>query len=424
MLGIRLISILQAYEARFTIRLAIDNMPPDRYSSIQDLPFRLSCYAAEVALKVYFDDVKELVTAKVSLLLTPALSGEDRLAKCKAQERSAALARWSDEEFPLSYLPGVLPNLLQAVVEHTPAAFRLTSSTLGRKPVTFFADLILKQCKKPQANRKPPFIQGGNFLPVARVAFQEICSFAVQARIPPSETDKFVVDAVTTACEALKINHVPWSRNADAQNGRPSTVIVHDVWLNLGATAQPPLSLFRQDSNSSIAIQTSQAMQVSDPRAEWSVMEVQLNFFHSVLHKVKLPVEWNISHIHGTGVPPYIADAYKYVEDTYNANKPLHQLAIIASIICAGLIPDIFPSTDKQTPSNPRQFEEHLCNLDWVTQDRKGNAEAGPFITMVSGFIINMYEVTSVISRRTHGQSDLKAWFNKHSMLSYLCDSL
>jgi len=61
---------------------------------------------------------------------------------------------------------------------------------------------------------------------------------------------------------------------------RASTVVVHDVWLNLGATTQPPSSLFRQDSNSSIAIQTSQAMQVSDPRAEWSVMEVQLNSFH------------------------------------------------------------------------------------------------------------------------------------------------
>jgi len=98
-------------------------MPSDQYALIQDLPFQLSCYAAEVALKVYFDDVKELVTAKVSSLLTPAISGDDRLTKCKAQERSAALARWSDEQFPLSYLPGVLPNLLQAVIEHTPAAF-------------------------------------------------------------------------------------------------------------------------------------------------------------------------------------------------------------------------------------------------------------------------------------------------------------
>ncbi|KIM65726.1 hypothetical protein SCLCIDRAFT_8157 [Scleroderma citrinum Foug A] len=369
----------KAYEACFTIRLAIDNIPQDRYSSIQDMPFRLSCYAAEIALKVYFNDVKDLVNSTIQLLLKPVLSGDDRLAK------------------------------RTAIVDHTPATFELTSSYLGRQPVTFFADLILKQCDGPQATRKPPFIKGGDFLPVARVAVHEICSFASHARPPSVHTNKFVLDAITTACEALKINHVPWSC------GPRSTTIIHDVWLNLGAKAQPPSTLFRQHSNSSIAIQTSQAMQASDPRADWSALNVQLISFHTVLHKVNLPVEWNVSHIHGNGVPEYIVKAYQDVQSSYNANNPLHHLALIASIICAGLIPDIFPSSDKETPHMPSLFADHLHSLDWVSRNRKGASEAGPFITMVSSFIINMYDVDSRISLRTKSQLDLKAWFNKHT---------
>ena len=105
-------------------------------------------------------------------------------------------------------------------------------------------------------------------------------------------------------------------------------------------------------------------------------------------------------------------------------SNPHHHLALIASIICVGLIPDIFPSSDKETPHMPSLFADHLHNLDWVSYNCKDASEAGPFITMVSSFIINMYDVNFCISLHTKSQLDLKAWFNKHSMFFSLSFSL
>ena len=105
-------------------------------------------------------------------------------------------------------------------------------------------------------------------------------------------------------------------------------------------------------------------------------------------------------------------------------SNPHHHLALIASIICVGLIPDIFPSSDKETPHMPSLFADHLHNLDWVSYNCKDASEAGPFITMVSSSIINMYDVNFCISLHTKSQLDLKAWFNKHSMFFSLSFSL
>ncbi|KAI5996096.1 hypothetical protein EDC04DRAFT_2612806 [Pisolithus marmoratus] len=46
----------EAYEAKFTIKLAIENLPPNAYSHISNALFRQACYAADMAFRVYFDD--------------------------------------------------------------------------------------------------------------------------------------------------------------------------------------------------------------------------------------------------------------------------------------------------------------------------------------------------------------------------------
>lgn len=171
-----LLSAPQAYEARFTIRLAVHNIPEDVYPTVHDPSLKHACYAAEVALRVYFDDVRNLVQSNLTAILNPLLEHEDHRTRRDVQEQLTALARWIDEEFPLSYSPGILSNLLHAITDPAQQQFELTPSILGQKPLSFLADTIIDQCSHINPHRQPPFMTAGNFLSVMHVAMEEIRS--------------------------------------------------------------------------------------------------------------------------------------------------------------------------------------------------------------------------------------------------------
>ena len=395
-------------------------MPETAYPSIDDMTLRLSCYAAEIALRVYFQDIRKLVHDNVHAILQPFLNSNNRAAKQDAKDRYACLSKWCDEDYPLSYDPRVLSNLLRSVTPQQEQRFELTASSLGQRPLSFLVDAIIRHASGQQHRRQPPFIQVGHFLPVIRVAIDEIRSNAsIAGHGGPSET-MFIRNAITLACETLQINHVPWSRNQDNHSGRAPTIIVHDVWLNLGAKDKtlPPAFLSQQQSNNALAFQASQKIQAKDPRGQWSALDIRLNTFHTVLHKTNLPSEWDIEHVMDD-IPPYIIDAYSYVQRIYNSSKPLHQLAVICSIICAGIIPNIFAPEMKKIPQNKTQYLRYIQGLEWVTRDRRGTSISEPFITMVSSFIITMYDDTSPLWKEPDQKSVRSAWFKKHCAYLY-----
>ncbi|KAI6035841.1 hypothetical protein EDC04DRAFT_2897621 [Pisolithus marmoratus] len=269
----------EAYKAKFTIKLAIENLPPNAYSHISNASFRQACYAADVAFRVYFDDVKKLMREGVTAATTPLLRSEDQLMRQSAWERLTALGHWMDERHPLSYMPGILSNLLQAILALNERKFELTTLMLGKKPTSFIADIVIKQCSKVMAHNIPLFIKGGNFIHVARVAVEEMKNAGTHAGHSGGDLTGFVADAICAACKHLKINHVPWSRNPTSGAGRPSNAVVHDVWLNLGGQAPPAMgsrsmNVPAQQSNLAMAYQVSQAIQAGDARGEWSAMDV------------------------------------------------------------------------------------------------------------------------------------------------------
>ena len=414
----------QAYEARFTIRHAIKNFPDGKYSDIPDLSMRIACYSAEIAIRVYLEDIKRLVQERVVKELRPILDGNDRPAQRYANERHTALGRWLDEDFPLSYSSSVLPYLLRAVVDTNGgnAKLELVESHLGRKPLSYLVDLIITQCRTPNSRRRPPFITGGNFLAVMRVAIDEMVDCAAQACISSEETNAWVSQAITHACNTLKINHVPWCVPPARRNGAPSSVVVHDVWLNLGAAASNPTQLSssfltRQESLHMAALQSSEVMELSDPRGDWGALSVRLNKFASVLHKTILPKEWDKSAASLATCSQYIIDAYNYVQNTFNPAIPLHQLAIIISIAFSGLTPKIFAPgiTKGDVPKQLDQLSAYIRGLEWVPRPgKRGATSQQPFITMMSTFVIAMSDPESPISRRVQGGSDIKEWLMKH----------
>jgi hypothetical protein len=144
--------------------------------------------------------------------LRPILDGNDCPAQCYANEHHTALGCWLDEDFPLSYSSSVLPYHLWAVVNTNGgnAKLELVESHYGQIPLSYLVNLIITQCRMPNSHCHPPFITGGNFLAVMRVTIDEMVDCAVQACILSEETNTWVSQAITHACNTLKINYVSW----------------------------------------------------------------------------------------------------------------------------------------------------------------------------------------------------------------------
>ncbi|KAI6043289.1 hypothetical protein EDC04DRAFT_2600330 [Pisolithus marmoratus] len=173
------------------------------------------------------------------------------------------------------------------------------------KLTSFIADIMIKQCSKDMVHNIPPFIKGGNFIHVARVAVEEMKKAGTHAGHSGGELTGFVADVICAACEHLKINHIPWSCNPTGGAGWPSNVVVHELWLNLGGQAPPAMgsqlmNIPAQQSNSAMAYQASQAIQAGD----------------ALLHKINLPSDWVLAHIEAEGMPEYILDGYRFMQNT------------------------------------------------------------------------------------------------------------
>ncbi|KAI6029181.1 hypothetical protein BKA83DRAFT_4122809 [Pisolithus microcarpus] len=214
-------------------------------STLQDMDqgpqlWEVACYTRDVTFQVYFEDMKKLVHSRLSSKLTPQLGS---------------------------------PNFA-VITEPANGKFKLMTSVLGKKPMTFIADVMIKQCSQAGNQNQPPFIKGGNFLQVAWVAIKEM--------------------------------------------GKA-------VWLNLGAKAAPLMNTHltiypTQQLNASLACQASKDIQAGNACGDW----------------VNWLMEWEMSNIKGGGMPEYIVDAYCYIQNMYDGMKPLHQLAMICAVICQG----------------------------------------------------------------------------------------
>lgn len=408
---------LQDYEARFTISIAVDNIPASSFDNVHDPFLRILCYICEIALQSFICDIKNLVKDQVVNELTDGLDnrGPSGIA---ARQRRTALNIWLASPYPLSINQQVLPHLLMAILPINQQQMTLAASSLGRKSIQFFVDSIISQCTIRPRSLRPPFISKGRFYNIARIAIEEGQKLASGYGVPMAGYILLVKDAFRLACIELKINHVPWSRNPDGGRGAPSIRVVHNIWLNLGAvpphSMQDPAPLLaRHSSRQHVALRSSAATQLADPRADWNALDVKLLDFHTVLHKTSLPTEFNIALPSATfsESAAYIRDTYQYVQASYSRQNHLHHLALIASIACAGLLPNIYVSQKISPPNNPSLFKNFIRNLEWTSRDKKGSTQCFIFIQMVTFFIIGLYDTASPVSMRV----DKKAWFSKHS---------
>ncbi|KAG2125266.1 hypothetical protein BD769DRAFT_1388541 [Suillus cothurnatus] len=152
----------------------------------------------------------------------------------------------------------------------------------GNKPISFFVDNVIKQSTNNLPRRQPPFIAGGNFLAVMRIAIEEMKRCVGWDSIQGKDVDSFISEAISHICESLKINHIPWMANPTLDRGNHSSTIVHNVWLNLGATGAPKPALSvsfitRRESIQVAALNSSAQVQLSDSHGDWSARMKGMN---------------------------------------------------------------------------------------------------------------------------------------------------
>ena len=417
---------LQTYLASFTIKLAMKFLPGDDRDS--DPVVHIATYAAEIALKSLVNDIRTLVKDAVLQEIGPIID-QGGLDAAAASSRKKALLRWFKSSNPLSLDQDTHPALIEAVIKPVNGVMALKETRPPSMSVTSFVEVIIAHCDAQNSRRKPPFITGGQFVHVARAAIREVSDFARRhGTCAGKELQVVVHDSFVTACHTLRINHVPWSAPPIAgRRGAPSTQVIHDVWMSLGAkdVSRPPMSAAIRTHDrtpAAIARRTSRNIVTMDSRGEWSALEVTLKSFHTVLHKSVPPREISEAMFDGASTEQYIVDAYNFASNAYNASKPIHHLAIIAAIACAGLLPRVFADKDElaKRPSCPSEYTTFIRNLDWVSRESRsrGVSDTHIFVRMVTLYIITMYEDESPIAKRQRDKgkgSSNKKWVVKNS---------
>lgn len=419
----------QSYLASFTINLAMKYMPiSGTMESIELNPVhRVATYAAVVAMKSLVNDVKTLVKTCVLSELTPIIE-EGGLELAAAVSRRNALFRWFKSDNPLSMDQDAHPSLIEAVAPPVNGVMELTPTCPSSVSVSKFVEDVLAHCTALNPRRKPPFIADGQFLHVTRATIRELTTFGTRHGLAHDSIRQTIQEAFVSACHTVKINHVPWSTpRIVGRRGAPSSQVVHNVWLSLGAKNPkgPPVSaVIRAHNNTPAAIaqRSSQKTIAEDGRGEWSALNVSLKSFHTVLHKVIPPREISEGSPDTGSNEAYILEGYTYARDIFDMSKPLHLLALVASIACAGLLPNVWPSKDqlRDKPSCPSQYRAFIRTLDWEFRESRarGVTDTQIFVKMVTGYIICMYDEESPIMTRSRSKEKgigIKKWMVKHS---------
>ncbi|KAG6371988.1 hypothetical protein JVT61DRAFT_9006 [Boletus reticuloceps] len=420
-----------SYIASFTIKLAMKYMPGvDNISDESDAIRRISIYAANVALKSLVNDVKMLVKKGVLEELTPIIE-EGGLDAAAARSRKKALLRWFKSDNPLSLDQDTHPALIEAIIKPVDGIMALKATRPTSISLMKFVEDIIAHCNAPNPRRRPPFITDGQFIHITRAAIREVTQFAIrQGSCTGKALELIIRDGFIAACHTLKINHVPWSEPPVlGRRGTPCTRVIHDVWMSLGAkdAMVPPTSAAihaHDQTSTAIARRTSQNIVALDSRGEWSACEIKLNSFHTVLHKAISPREMSEgTGFEGSGGEAYIAEAYEFALSAYDHSKPIHVLALIAGIVCAGLLPKVFACKEvlKAKPNSFSEYTTFIRNMDWISRDtRTRGVNDGPvFLRSVVVFIINLYETESPIVKRQRREKSKKESSNKKWICKY-----
>ncbi|KAH8980398.1 hypothetical protein EDB86DRAFT_3087928 [Lactarius hatsudake] len=223
-------------------------------------------------------------------------------------------------------------------------------------------------------------MSSGSFLPLLKEAHSLLLSLPHLS--PSGDQHDLIRRSFIATISHLLIHFVPSHRPRSSSSGASPRVPVFDSWASLGlqddARTIIPLQLPSVSLPNPSQLTAQSALNtalVDDAAAEWSLEGITIPLIHTILNKSSLPIDF---------VTPLPASA-PYINDTY------HWL---------------------------------IASLPWESrQGKKGVSDRPIYISMVTTFIITIYERDSPLGRRLFETKSLGSpWAAKHTVkgISYI----
>ncbi|KAG9309729.1 hypothetical protein JVU11DRAFT_10103 [Chiua virens] len=413
-------SHFETYYASFTIKHGMKHFPDTLYPEVTDLTKRMACFAAEIALKVYIEDVKVLISQHVTASVQTELTSDHPQARRVAQRRSDALAQWKESQHPLAMIPHVVQELLRTITPHAIEVPQLPMSNLGNQTHAFFINSMLQVCAADNGRRKQPFIQGGNAVAVMRMAVHEITQLATQFPVHMVSNSDLISSIFIYVAKQLRIDFVPWSEDPTGLRGQPSTRILHNRFLSIGGHDAKHLDanatvLTPGEANTQIFRQSSMQIVHTNPAGEWSLLDVGLDKFHMMLHKTTLPIECATKYVGAMQETAIFTDTLNWSLSQFNPTSSVHKTVLFVALAITCLLPNVFTqfANKPNTSATIAQLEHYIRQLPCITLSRKGLTEKRPFILLVFSMFTLVYDTSAPILSNTEQK---KKWFAKNSM--------
>jgi hypothetical protein len=386
----------------------------------------------EIAFSAFFDDTKKLVSDGVKRDIayineqadTPS---ELEAARLDARRREYALKSWLALARPLAYgnddKSDAHKLLVNAVVaDKDLICYGLPNLQEHSMAPSALAESLLRFASAPHPSRPiAPVLSSGTFLPILCVALEAITS--MNSFMDKETLDLFLSKALLNAIHLFKIRFVPSHKSRSSSSRAPPRTAVFNSWASLGLQDQQHRHLSLNPSSEPSSSRASEVALTNalafDCHAEWTASTVSLATLHSVLHRTSLPSDFSPPI---STKAPYVDQTYVWVRNRYDGTKAIHHLAVIISIIASSLLPSLFmPTSVNKTlflQATSRQAVTDLYHsIPWVSRNKKGMTDKSIFISMITTFVIALYEDESPL--RLHMAQSSKMglgdpWTSKH----------
>jgi hypothetical protein len=415
------------------IQYALTVRLPKIYRAKSDL-YEKAYNICHIAFDAFFDDTKSLVTKGVRSDIAhrkASATTQKQFSELsdRAALRESSLASWLKLNFPLSYKEsgGKEPYklLLMAISpDDQTVAYGLPNGNRSHTTCSALADSLFRMSTSDNPSSiKAPVVRTGSFLPVLRVVNESLFTLAARSGVSSNDKRKvFVVNVFHKCLRLFDIKFVPSSKPATGAAGRPHSTPLYNFWDNLGGADASDIPQIVPAPRPVVHPATIAYNNITDTDcyADWSANGLKIENIKRILKKKTLPKDYTPPT--GSSIA-YVNNTYDWVRENYDANKPLHHLALLIAIIASNSILPYFYYPEKQkhlfknadSRSDVRKIYE---DMEWISKGKvKGMVEPTIFVAVFTTFIIALYEEDSPLrmhmktrSRQGFGEP----WREKH----------
>jgi len=438
----------KSYQALLRINHAIALNPTSDYPGLDNSNSQQAMALLEIAFDAFFDDTKQLVKDAINndiqSRLDNSLSPQDyQDISSRARSRRAALKMWLASTRPLDYgqTPGhnfhsfqyLLDALIHPKNEISSGLPHLKENCLV--PSNFVMSLLEMSHPHNPSPARAPVVSSGAFLPLLRLSYPRL--IALSGSQDEHDQSIFLLDTFLHALDVFKVRFFPYNKPPTGGPGRPPTKPDVNYWALLGSKDPNKMRIRKPASQPALPPQSSfdsataalHSTIAADSNADWSTWDLDLTSLRKIINKTSLPSNYTLPK---PSVASYVNDTYSWVRKAYDGTNRLHHLALLTAIITSLLLPNLGMPTsvtgalfkDALTPDKVRIVYN---GIPWVEKTNRGMVSRPIFVSMITTFIIALYESQSPLrqymeSNQKRGMG--KTWTDKNSQFSSFLLSL